>query len=187
MSPYRSKVLQNRGIWGCQAPSPIFCGLFCIQWRCNLSSITWQAPCVIGNIGNVILLMMIKITILFLLLAYLTWKLNWAVLISCFLSCVCLSVNFSHFHLLQKHWGNVYETWHKSIHGCTGFRLLQINEGLRPIPTGHSIEIANNQWRNSKIFSRTTGPISRNLVQSIEEWMGFMFFKWRVMPFSKGK
>ena len=55
-------------------------------------------------------------------LAHLRWKLNWAFLItrrpsSVYLS-VCLSVNFSHFHLLlQNHWANFNQTWHKASLG----------------------------------------------------------------------
>ena len=53
-----------------------------------------------------------------LLLAHLSWKLKWAFLITCPPSSVCpsvcLSVNFSHFHLLlQNHWANFNQTWHK--------------------------------------------------------------------------
>ena len=55
-------------------------------------------------------------------LAHLSWKLKWAYLITCHPSSVCLSVclsvcpsvNFSHFHLLlQNHWANFNQTWHK--------------------------------------------------------------------------
>ena len=28
-------------------------------------------------------------------------------------SVVCLSENFSHFHILQNHWVNYNQTWHK--------------------------------------------------------------------------
>ena len=38
----------------------------------------------------------------------------------CFTS-VCLSVNFSHFHLLQNHWANFNKTWHKE-----GFKFHQM-------------------------------------------------------------
>ena len=51
-------------------------------------------------------------------LAHLSWKLKWAFLITCCPSSVCpsvcLSVNFSHFHLLlQNHWANFKQTWYK--------------------------------------------------------------------------
>ena len=59
-------------------------------------------------------------------LAHLSWKLKWAFLITCRPSSVrpsvypsvCLSVNFSHFHLLlQNHWANFNQTWHKVFLG----------------------------------------------------------------------
>ena len=59
-------------------------------------------------------------------LAHLSWKLKWAFLITCHPSSVCLSVcpsirlsvNFSHFHLLlQNHWANFNQTWHKASLG----------------------------------------------------------------------
>ena len=59
-------------------------------------------------------------------LAHLSWKLKWAFLITCRPSSVCLSVcvsvrpsiNFSHFHLLlQNHWANFNQTWHKASLG----------------------------------------------------------------------
>ena len=47
-------------------------------------------------------------------LAHLSWKLKWAFLITCRPSSLCLSVNFSNFHLLlQNHWANFNQTWHK--------------------------------------------------------------------------
>ena len=52
------------------------------------------------------------------LLAHLSWKLKWAFLITCRPSSVCPSVNFSHFHLLlQNHWANFNQTWHKASLG----------------------------------------------------------------------
>ena len=49
-------------------------------------------------------------------LAHLSWKLKQAILIACHTS-VCLSVNFSHFHvLLQSHWANFNQTWNKASH-----------------------------------------------------------------------
>ena len=48
-------------------------------------------------------------------------------------------VNFSHFHLLlQNHWANFNQTWHKASSGegdCS-------NEGPRPFPRGDNYEIA---------------------------------------------
>ena len=60
-------------------------------------------------------------------LAHLSWKLKWAFLITLRPSSVCPSVcpsvrlsvcNFSHFHLLlQNHWANFNQTWHKASLG----------------------------------------------------------------------
>ena len=56
--------------------------------------------------------------LLFFFLAQLSWKLKWAFLIACCLSSVCQSVNFSHFQLLlQNHWANFNQTWHKASEG----------------------------------------------------------------------
>ena len=56
-------------------------------------------------------------------IAHLSWKPKWAFLITCRPSSVrpsvCLSVNFSHFHLLQNHWANFNQTWHK-VSLCEG-------------------------------------------------------------------
>ena len=58
-------------------------------------------------------------------LAHLSWKLKWAFLITYRPSSVCLSVrpsvrlsvNFSHFLLLQNHWANFNQTWHRASLG----------------------------------------------------------------------
>ena len=61
-----------------------------------------------------------------LFLAHLSWRLKWAILIKiCPLSVVnvvvvvvVVVVNFSHFHLLlQNHWANLNQTWHKASLG----------------------------------------------------------------------
>ena len=93
-------------------------------------------------------------------------SLSWAILIACcplsiFLY-VCLSVNFSHFHLLQNQLSispklGTKHPWVKGIQVCS-------NEGPRPFPRGDNYEIVKIHWRNLKIFfSRTTGPISAKL------------------------
>ena len=47
--------------------------------------------------------------------AYLSQRLKWTFLIKiCPLSIVGVVVNFSHFHLLQNHWANFKQTWHKA-------------------------------------------------------------------------
>ena len=74
---------------------------------------------------------------------------------------VCLSVNFSHSHLLLQSrataWANFHEVRMKMIQVCS-------NEGLRLLPRGDNYEIAKIHWRNLKIFfSRTTVQISTKL------------------------
>ena len=56
------------------------------------------------------------------ILTNLSWKLKWAFLIACCLlsvyPSVCLSVNFSHFHLLLlKHWASFNQTLHTASLG----------------------------------------------------------------------
>ena len=72
-------------------------------------------------------------------LAHLSWKLKWAFLITCRLSSVFLSVrlsvNFSHFHLLlQNHWANYNQTWHKVSLGCGDSSLFKWR--AKPFPKG---------------------------------------------------
>ena len=81
-------------------------------------------------------------------LAHLSWKLKWAFLIACRPSSVCpsvcLSVNFSHFHLLlQNHWANFNQTWHKASLGEGDSK-----EGSRPFQRGDNNEIAKKQTQN---------------------------------------
>ena len=73
-------------------------------------------------------------------------------------------VNFLNFYLLlQNHWANFNQTWHKASSGEGNSSCL--NEGSRgPFPRGHNYEI----WKNvdeikKKLSSRTTGPISTKL------------------------
>ena len=97
---------------------------------------------------------------------------NWAFLIAC---CRCqsvrLSVNFSHFHLLlQNHWANFNQTWHKYLYLWMGFKFAKLK---RPhlFPRGYNNEIAKIHWWNLKIFfTRTTGPISTKL-GTMHPWM----------------
>ena len=68
---------------------------------------------------------------------------------------ICLSVNFSHFHqILQNHWANFNQTWHKVSLG------ERANEEPHPSQRGNNWEIIKINWQLSKIlFSRTTGQI----------------------------
>ena len=76
---------------------------------------------------------------------------------------IVVVVNFSHFHiLLQNHWANFNQTWHKAYLGKGDSSLF--SEGLRPFPRGDNYEIVKIHWQNLKIFfSRTAGPISTKL------------------------
>ena len=105
---------------------------------------------------------------------------------------VCLSVrpsvNFSHFHLLlQNHWTNFNQTWPKASLGEGDSSLFKWR--ARPFPSGDNYEIAKNtltkleslllqnHWAN---FNQTWPKASLGKGDS-------SLFKWRVLPFSKGK
>ena len=95
-------------------------------------------------------------------LVHLSWKLKWAFLITCRPSSVCLSlrpfVNFSHFHLLlQNHWANFNQTWHKASLGEGDSSLFEWRVPSFSKLRGDNNEIVKIHWRNLKIiFSRTT-------------------------------
>ena len=96
------------------------------------------------------------------ILAKLSWKLKWAFLFarrpSVRLS-VLLSVNFSHFYLLlQNHWTNYNQTWHKAFLGKGDSKLF------RSFTIGNDYKIAKIYWLNLTIHSsRTTRQISTKL------------------------
>ena len=101
-------------------------------------------------------------------LAHLSQRLKWAFLIKiCPLSVVVVvvvvvvgvAVNFSHFHLLlQNHWANFNQTWHKLKHPWAKGIQVCSNEGPYPFPRGDYFEIAKLNLGNLRIFfSRTTG------------------------------
>ena len=59
---------------------------------------------------------------------------------------VCLSVNFSHFHLLlQNHWANFNQTCHKASLGEGDSSLFKWR--ARPFPRGDNYEIVKIHWR----------------------------------------
>ena len=70
---------------------------------------------------------------------------------------VLVVLNFSHFHLLQDHWGNFNQTWHKASLGDGDSIFLK--------RIGHTLFQRKmiTKKRNLKIFSRTTEPISTTL------------------------
>ena len=81
-------------------------------------------------------------------------------------SVVCPSVclcKFSHFHLLlQNHWANFNQTWHKVSEGEGDSRLFKWRP--RPSQRGDNWELIKINWQLLKIFSsRTTGPILTKL------------------------
>ena len=73
---------------------------------------------------------------------------------------IVVVVNFSYFHLLlQNHWANFNQTWHKASLGEGNSSFS--NEGPCPFSRGDNYEMAKIHWHISKIFSSTnTGPIS---------------------------
>ena len=74
-------------------------------------------------------------------------------------SSVCLSVNFSHFHLLlhlaQPNLAQII-LWMKGFQVCS-------TEGPCSFPRGDNYEIVKIHWRKLKIFCRTAWPISTKL------------------------
>ena len=62
------------------------------------------------------------------------------------------------------------------------------NEGSCPFPRGDNNTIAKIHWQTLKIFLRNTGPFSTNLGTKLPWVMAnYCLFKWRAMPFSKGR
>jgi hypothetical protein len=83
-------------------------------------------------------------------LAHLSWKLKWAILIACCPSSICLSVRkLLHFRLLlQNHWANFNQTWHKS---SLGEGILNCsNEGDCPSPRGDNHKRVKIHWNLKK-------------------------------------
>ena len=76
---------------------------------------------------------------------------------------VVVVINFSHFHLLlQNHWANFNQTWHKA--SLSEGDLILFKWRARPFPRGANYEIVKIHWRNLKIFfSRTTESTSTKL------------------------
>jgi hypothetical protein len=93
-------------------------------------------------------------------LAHLRWKLKWALLIACCPSSVC---QLLHFRLLQNHWANFNQTWHKSSLGEGGGDAKLFNEGDCPSQRGDNHKRVKIHWKFLKIFSGTSRPISIKL------------------------
>ena len=105
-------------------------------------------------------------------------------------SVVCPSVclcKFSHFHLLlQNHWANFNQTWHKVSEGEGDSRLFKWRP--RPSKRGDNWELIKINWQLLKIFSRTTGPIfNQNLHKPSLGKGDSSLFKWRTLLFFKGR
>ena len=90
-------------------------------------------------------------------------NLSWCKAQTSFSDCPpCMSVNFSHFDLLQNQWASLFKfgTKHPWVKGIQ----LYSNEGPLPFSRGDNKEIAKIHWWTLKIlFSRITGPISTKL------------------------
>jgi hypothetical protein len=105
----------------------------------------------------------IAIFLKFSFLAHLSWKLKWAILTARCLSSVRLTVcKLLNFRLLQNHWANFNQTWHKS---SLGERILNCsNDGDCPSARGDNHKRVKIHWKFFKIFfSRTSRPISIKL------------------------
>ena len=121
------------------------------------------------------------------LLAYLSWKLKWAFLITCCPLSVRLSVRPSVClsSSSPEPLGQFQPNMAKSILGWRGS-----NEGPHPFPRGDNNEIVKIHWRNLKIFFfRSKESISTKFgtnKASLGE-KDSILFKWRAPLFSKGR
>ena len=99
-------------------------------------------------------------------LAHLSQRFKWAFLIKiCPLFVVVVVVivviNFSHFNLLlQNHWTNIYQTWHKASLGAGDSYLFKWMAS--PFSSGDNYEIVKIHWRNFEIFFSITTQVSLN-------------------------
>ena len=128
------------------------------------------------------------VTILETFLAQLSRRLKWAFLIKICLLSIVVVVNFSHFHLLlQNHWTNFNQTWHKASLGEGDSSLFK--RRAPPFSKGRNIRnskntltnlkniLMQNHWTN---FNQTWHKVSLGKGNS-------SLFKWRAPPFSKGR
>ena len=92
---------------------------------------------------------------------------------------VCLSVNFSHFHLLlQNHWANFNQTWHKASLGV-GDSSFQVctNEGPHIIPRGDNYEIVKIHWEDrfkNFLFNSHWSNLNSNKLGTKHPWVHVM-------------
>ena len=86
------------------------------------------------------------------------------------LSSVCLSINFSHFHLfLQNHWANFNQTWYEASL-AKGNLFLQM-KGQAFFPKRENNEIAKIHCRKFKnLLSRTTANFNQHKAP-LGEWV----------------
>jgi hypothetical protein len=104
-------------------------------------------------------------------LAYLSWKLKWAILIARCPSFVypsvhlfvCLSVNFYIFNFFSRTIGPILTKLGKN-HPLEEGILNCSNEGDCPSPRGDNHKRVIIHWKFLKIFSRTSRPLSIKLV-----------------------
>jgi hypothetical protein len=100
----------------------------------------------------------------FAFLPHLSWKFKWAFLIACCPASVCLSIcKLLHFWvLLQNHYTNFNQTWHKSSLGEGDSSVFKGRDG--PSPRGDNSKRVKIHWKFLKIFSsRTSRPKSIKL------------------------
>ena len=100
--------------------------------------------------------------------------------------CICLSVNFSHFNLLQNHWADFNQTWH--IASLCGGNSSLFKWRDKPFSNRDNHQIVKVNWQNFKIsLSRTNVIISTNLGTE-HPWMIrlHVFSKVGPRPFTKG-
>jgi hypothetical protein len=88
--------------------------------------------------------------------------------------------------LLQNHWANFNQTWHKSSLG----EEIQVssNEGNYPSPRGDNSETKNTLKSLKKSSSpEPAGQIQSNLVQIIFGWREFKFVQIKVQVLFRGE
>ena len=134
----------------------------------------------------------VLLSVIYLFLAHLSWKLKWAFLITRCPASVCLSVCLSdckllHFWLLlQNCWTNFNQTWHKSSLG-EGIQVCS-NEKDFPSPRGDNCGRIKIHWKFFKIFFSRTSGLNSNKLGTNYPWMKeFKFVQINGQVSSKGR
>ena len=84
--------------------------IFIFKWKAEAWDREWP------QWNTIITCTWLLLIVFYCFLAHLSWKLLWAILISCCQS-IHLSVNFLHFYLFQNHWASFTRNWHKESLG----------------------------------------------------------------------